>query len=564
MRALVFLGVRSFVNSVRRAITSPKRIVGLVFFLLYFGFLFRPLFQGAGSRNVWQPKGTAMQQLELPPLQVIEAAVFGAFLAISYLMLLGVFGYKGAFRPADVETLFPTPVSPKLVLAFRLARDYFVTLIVPLLIAIFFIKPVNDGLEILFKNAPNPSNIGSVFRFMSIAWILMAIFWVALSYAVSIYLHQPEEKFERRRRLFNWAGGLLCLVPVAWIARLLALQTSPAEWLALAKEPWLHIAGFPATAASQFSLAPVTGNWIGGLIGLALLIGLIALAVWGALAQADRLYEQAALRANTLTETKSLQSSGDFYGMIAKLAREGKIKTRRQGWVHRLRLKGPTALLWKEYILQFRAARASVLFFLFLGLTVSVLPILALHDRPIAGKGALVLMAQTASVFVATMFLAQANMVEAIRRIDLQKPLPFSSTTLSAFEIFGKAFVGILVVPCGVALGMLIRLELWPEMLASLLMLPTLAFLLSAVSYVMILLLPDVDDPTQRGFRGLVNMLGIALLCAPSVILYVVQNGVFKVAPPLAAIPVMLINIVLGALTAMFAGKLYENFNPSE
>ena len=44
MRPLVFLTVRSFVNGVKRALTSGKRLVGLLFFAgYYFWLVFRPI-----------------------------------------------------------------------------------------------------------------------------------------------------------------------------------------------------------------------------------------------------------------------------------------------------------------------------------------------------------------------------------------------------------------------------------------------------------------------------------------------------------------------------------------
>jgi len=563
MKPIVFLTIRSFVNSVRRSVTSPKRLIGLIFFLGYYLLMLRPMMRvGAKGDELTLPRSVG--QIQFPPMAVVEAIVFAIFALITFLMFLGIFGYKGVFKPADVETLFPTPVSPKIVLSFRLIRDYLVTLIVPLVLAVFFFRPAQQGWAHLFRDVPNPASAGYTFRFMTIAWLLTSVAWVAIAYAVSIYFHQPEERFERYRKVFNWTGSLTVLVVCALLLRLVVSTPTAQSWLDIAENPWLRGVLFMATAATKFAVVPLTGNWSAGFGGLAVLLGTITVSLLLALKQADRVYEQAAQRANTLTESKSLQSSGDFYGMLAKLAREGKIKTRKQGWIHRVRLAGPSALLWKEYILQFRAARASVAFFFLFGLMVSVLPILAIQNESGAGKGPFMLIMQALAVFMATMFMAQANMVETIRRVDLQKPLPFSATTISAIEILGKSFIGILIVPCGAIAGMLIKPQFWQELIASLLMLPTLAFLLSAVSYVLVLLMPDVDDPTQRGFRGLVNMLGIAVLVAPSVLLYLLLHLVFNVAPPLAAIPVTLINVVIGALISMFAGKLYDNFNPSE
>ena len=130
MRPLVFLTLRSFLNGLKRALTSGRRLVSIVMFAAYYAWLSIGRFGGAQTDTPQHMPGGNLH-LAFPALSVLDGAVFGFFTAASIVLALGIFGYRGAFRPADVDVLFPTPVSPKLVLLFRIARDYLVTLLLP-------------------------------------------------------------------------------------------------------------------------------------------------------------------------------------------------------------------------------------------------------------------------------------------------------------------------------------------------------------------------------------------------------------------------------------------------
>src|SRR5579862_3844065 len=119
MRPLVFLFTRSFANGVKRSLTSPKRTLSLIFFALYYiGLIMRP----------WEPTAAPPRihvlSLSLPSRSVVDGVVFGVMSFASLIMMSGVLTYRGGFRPADVDVLFATPVQPRVVLAFRIVRDY--------------------------------------------------------------------------------------------------------------------------------------------------------------------------------------------------------------------------------------------------------------------------------------------------------------------------------------------------------------------------------------------------------------------------------------------------------
>src|SRR5579859_638612 len=149
MRPLTFLFTRTLANGVKRALTSPKRTISLLFFALYyFGLIAQPFRHDTVAR----PSLPFGPSLSLPSRYVLDGAVFGIMAFASMAMLSGVLTYRGGFRPADVDVLFPTPISPKVVLAFRVVRDYLMTLILPLFFGLLGFRATRIGLQTLFTN----------------------------------------------------------------------------------------------------------------------------------------------------------------------------------------------------------------------------------------------------------------------------------------------------------------------------------------------------------------------------------------------------------------------------
>src|SRR5205807_863901 len=132
LKPLLFLTVRSTVNGVVRALTTPRRLISLIIFIGYYFFVFmRPaMVSGAPVSAPDHP------MFNFPALDVIEGFVFAIFAIISFFLSFGVLNMQSGFKPADVDVLFSTPISPKLVLAFRICRDYLITLLFPFLLVL--------------------------------------------------------------------------------------------------------------------------------------------------------------------------------------------------------------------------------------------------------------------------------------------------------------------------------------------------------------------------------------------------------------------------------------------
>lgn len=565
MKPLIFLFARSFVNGVKRAVSSPRRLLGLIFFFGYYWFFFaRNSFSGGGRNSGRLP--TTIPKIDAPPIDAIDAFVFAGFVVVSMFLSLSIFSYRGGFKKADVDVLFPTPISPKVLLVFRLVRDYLLTLVFPLIMAIFIYRPVSSSWTTLFRNLPHPESSSEVTRAVMVAYLLISMAFVSLGYAASIYFNRPEEKFERAKRWVGWSMfGIFALVAAYVVIQLRGVSDLPGL-IHIAQSPVLRMFFFMATGATELTMAPLAGSWMGAIVGSGILIGLIATGIGLSLKQANFIYEESALRAADVNQARDLQRRGDTFGLIAEQARSGKVKAGKQSWIHRLRVKGPSALLWREYILQARTTRVLFIIFPMFGIFLALLPVLVTQGGGSVSEkasGAMMLVTQLMMMFVSTATISQGGYMEMLRRVDLQKPLPFSPGVTMFYEICSKATLGIFTCLTSVIATLIFAPAAWPQAIAALIGMPPLALLLAAVFCLVILLFPDVEDPTQRGFRGLVNMLGIVLFCAPSAVVYLALIY-FKVHPGLAAIPVAAVNIALAILCATIAGRLYASFNPSE
>jgi hypothetical protein len=167
-------------------------------------------------------------------------------------------------------------------------------------------------------------------------------------------------------------------------------------------------------------------------------------------------------------------------------------------------------------------------------------------------------------VYMLAMASAQTGFIELLRRVDLQKPLPFTPAVTVFWEVLSKAVAPSVLGLISALVGVAFAPSAWAYALAGVLLTPALALILSAVVLLVIVLFPDIEDPTQRMFRGLMMLLGIALAVLPGGIVLLGGILAFDLSPLIVAIPVIAINVGLCFLLSSLAGNLYASYNPSE
>src|SRR5207245_5607286 len=70
----------------------------------------------------------------------------------------------------------------------------------PILFALLGIAGAKPAWNAVFKNMPHPEYSALALRAMSVSWVLMALGWVALSHAISLYLNRSDPGNDRDRK----------------------------------------------------------------------------------------------------------------------------------------------------------------------------------------------------------------------------------------------------------------------------------------------------------------------------------------------------------------------------
>lgn len=150
-----------------------------------------------------------------------------------------------------------------------------------------------------------------------------------------------------------------------------------------------------------------------------------------------------------------------------------------------------------------------------------------------------------------------------LRRVDVQKPLPFSFSTTILFEVLAKSIPAAIVAWICSLIAIVARPELWQAAIAGAIVMPFLGTLICLVTCLTTLLFPDFEDPSQRGFRGVMNFVGVVAACSPGVLVFAGMAAV-GVSPILAALVTAGLKTGVAALVASITGSQYAQFNPSE
>lgn len=505
-----------------------------------------------------------MPFVNLPPAAVLNAVAFALFMGMSLLFVLSLTSYKGGHKPADVDVLFPTPLSPKIVLLFRMFRDSLINLLVPLILMLVTWRPASGAWATLIKNL-DPAAANLSLRLTSLSYFMMAAGWVALGYALSLYVNRPGLFYDRLRIAMGWLLGVFALGTIGAVSVLLRQNMEGAGILATLNNPILRAVFFLPNAAVDFSLAPITGDWGRGVQGLLILVGFTVLCVAVSLRQAGWLYEIAAQRVSTTVQNANFAKKGDTIGLMAEYARAGRLKTRRLTWLSNLKLTGAWALVWKDAITNTRGFTVLFLLFPLLGMAIiGLISYAGSTGKRDPSEGFITTFMIGMMVFTSTATAAQSGFIDMLQRVDTLKPLPYSPSRTMFFEVLGKALPGVGTSIVMGLLGAAINPMFWQHSLAAGIIGIAGAALISACVGLSTVMFPDVEDPSQRSFRGLVQLLVLAVFALPPAALYVGLIAGLKWSPLVAAIPSFALAVGLAIGAAAIAGHLFSSFNPNE
>ncbi|GMV35673.1 MAG: hypothetical protein AMXMBFR61_01810 [Fimbriimonadales bacterium] len=557
MRPLLFLTFSQLRNSIRRSLTSVRRLIALlVAGAYYYWFIMRMFLR----RDADLPVMPSVQY----PVEVASAVVFGlaTLVTLFFLSLVGV--QRSGFRPADVDMLFPTPVSPRAVVMFRIIRENFVALIYPLIFVLLGGAAFASLAKAWLREVPNREALTWLPYTAALSWLLVQATWIAAGHAFSLATANDRVSvWVKRTPAILAVSAAVALVAAVRRVVLMHGWSGDAFVQAFASGPIRYLY-FPASAAAEIALAPLTGNYLGA--GLAVLGYVLALAIvlHLALRFSSALYEQAALAVASSQPSETAMRSGDFMQYYSNLARQGKLKAGRLKWLRGLRWQGPKAVIWRDAIVSLRVSghwyalglvgmAAYAAFLLYIGAT-SPQPGFAESQFMVAGMIA----------FIATWTSSRAGFIDLLRKVDANKALPFSMI----HSLFAQSLVRNLSactwawMLCGIAA--LIEPGVSAVAISIAIAVLPLTYVVSSSVLVHLLLFPDLEDSSQRMIRELLTMLTMLVAVLPAgavaVGLFALLNGQVLVAATVASV----VNVGVAALLLLLAAELYAGFNPSE
>ncbi len=558
-RVLWYLWARQFVNGVKRAIGTPRRLISI---LIGIGYPITILFRPWDSRTSVQVEKQFAPGFHVDP-QMVDAGVFSIFMLISILFAVAIFSYRNTFKQSDVDVLFPLPISTKVVMIFRLLRDYATTMFLPIILTILTFQPAK-GLYIAIKKN-DPDALSHMIRGGLIAWLLMSLAWISISYALCFLVAKHEK---HSKLIVNGIGWCIFLV-VAITFGAFALQIRENPDFSTAAEavsaPWLRAMMVIPSAATAIVMGGFQGSFFISALGAVVLIAISG----GCLTYASRLsgwmYDQAATKGSQGQALRDFQRKGDYNSIAAERARLGKggrsfIAKRVSNW----NFRNGWTLIYKDILIQSRIGFWMNLLFLIIITMFGAMFLNFPRISPEGNVGAYMYLGITGFMAVnMSSFQAYNGFTETLKRVEVMKPLPLTSGQIAFFETVAKAASAMFMAFMPFVFGLVYKPLLWQFHVSGMIAAPFMALALLSAIFLIVVLFPDFDDPTQRQFRGIMQLIALVAVMIPTGLLFagLIALGISPIVP--AAISA-LVNIGATVLLTTIAGRFYADFNPSE
>lgn len=544
----LYLWSRQLVNSLRRTTTSIRRLLSVVFIVGYFVFILISVIGEFGM--------TAAGPTGLITPALARTIVFWVFSFLWILGLVAITQGNGATQLAEIEVLFPTPVSQAQVLRFKLGRTIAASVILPILFRTAY------AVEGLYHPSPlhlNGVSLSVVIDLGLAAFLLNSVISGVWSFVYMLSFRKDTPTAEKRGSVALYSIGTLSLAAILFSAFLATRHGAVPGLTLAASNPIVQVIFFPATFATWLTMGPVMG-WPLAVLGLAAIIGLIGLGVWLAFRQLDWFYDIASTRTSAVATRLQAMKTGNAAAVVQDMAKRGKFKARGRGFLSNIRVQGPMSFVWREIALFIRQQQALAFIFLAIAIGYTALPFFLF---PPTGKDAvssvvMVLVFQSGGISYASMLTMKTGVTYFLQQSDLLKPLCFTSKKIIFMELMSKGWLGFTIVPVVSLIMILAEPGYLPFAVPILFYTPTFSFIFAGSQFMGYMALPDINDLGQRTLRGLLSFAALAICALPSV--GAAALAWYLAGPTAAGLIGAGINVGMTALIVHVSAKLYENY----
>lgn len=331
MRAIALMSWWQSRNSLRTTLTEPRKFIPILVFVAAMGFnVFNLFFLGSAGHNGAMPP---LADYIRPHIAAGHAIIFGVLILAALAQVeSGLTGGALTFSLSDVDYLFPSPISRRTVLLYKvpmiLLRNLFYAAIFLVFAYFAFWRfAVSDKNTAL---SPLPLYI-SVF-----AWLCT---YTCLAVTLEVVFGLGKAALARK---CSWT-----LVLIAGAVVVAAVYTGGIDGLTiLERSPLVWVPLYPCRLLADVFAAPISGHPIGGAV--AQLLAFAAAALVLLLSRNEDFYEASLAGSERIARIRSAAKQGNFAAMIAARARERTKPAKERVRPYTLPLfgRGAGALLW--------------------------------------------------------------------------------------------------------------------------------------------------------------------------------------------------------------------------
>jgi hypothetical protein len=551
LKPLIYLELRQFVNSVRNTVRSPRRLIpSLITGAWVVAWFVQSLLLMTGA-------GTGLGRLETVatvdvPTATIRQIVF-VMLSIGSVAVMYSALSSGlmVFSIAQIDFLFPTPISRRKVLLVKLFRDYLKYLF---WVAFFF----------LLIGSPLLGSLGiSVFPWglVSIGAILaLLLFVVNISHTINIVFAFSFERLKQADLIFRAA---LILVAASAIGYGVYRYLTTGDWvggvLFAVDSPVVNAVFAPAGWCADLFVAPLRGviaeEWIRFALLWILAVGSTVLL----LSRRENVYEPSL--GVSLSYARRRQAAGGRSYTEARLEALREKGARSAGGPAIPPFgQGATAFLWKNLLLRYRLHWRQLAL-------MAVLPLLIVYSvRRFATDDSVAQNIPYAMAYIVWILAmaAQAEMRADLKHSNTVKAMPISAWKL----VLAQVLSSVVYLSAGIGLfsfllWLLVPASRGPALIATALATPFVGFANVSAAFIPGLLYPDARDVAQNYICGMVGFLLASVAILPTVVLGVTLIVVLRASPMVALIPVAIANLLVGVAGVSIAGAIFRRFDPT-
>ena len=549
MSILLYLEARQIVNYARITLRSPKRLIPAILVVLWMLMFIGPqmMLRLMGTRHP-----ISVLSFTMPPQ--IPIALF-ALLSIVMIYKVHKSFSEGmvTFPLADIDFLFPTPISRRTILGLRLLGLY---ARVGLYVAFFgFIF----GYQL---SMVAPTSVG--ISISGIALILFAVFVVNICTTINLVATFREAKKWWLSYAVRWlAYGLLIFVLGDLLLGYMQAGSLAQSAVATFKHPLVTTSLLPAKWTADIALSPFTGwkpGYGGELLGMwALALGSLALV----LSRNENPYEPSLMISARAAAIRSAVRRGGF-GKLRTEMQKFRPKETRAGIAIPPFGRGAIALLWKSLNTTMRTSGTALMAVPFIAAI--VLGGLRLAAPQEVGVREIQTIATVLIGYL--LFISSTIMLHSFRgdlkQANILRPMPIPAWQVIALQgvhstLISTAIAWVVVILISIFYGLNVQSPLTIAVLA----LPFAAYASLCWQAVAAVIYPNPEDPTQQfvgnmlsGFAGFVTIgpvVGIGALG------WLFHLGVVIPAMMIAAFST---GMAIGGI--LLSSWLYKRFDPTD